>query len=59
MREKVASWVGCKPDNLFIVQNATDAFNCLMKSMEWEEDDVVLLPNTAYAAIKKTVQFLQ
>ena len=59
MREYVAQLVNCPLKNLFLVQNATDAYNCLLKSMEWNEGDVIVLPNTAYAAIRKTTEWIR
>ena len=53
-RQFVASLINCKTDNLFMVQNATDAYNCLVKSISWEEGDVIAIPNTAYACVRKT-----
>ena len=42
-----------------MAQNATDAFNGLVKSIYWKEGDVVLLPNTAYTSIKKTLEWVR
>ena len=42
-----------------MVQNATDAFNGLMKSLTWKEGDIILLPNIAYASIRKTCEWLR
>lgn len=36
MRGYIAKQVNCKQKNIFITQNATDAFNSLMKSLEWK-----------------------
>lgn len=54
-REIVAKRVQCKTNNIFIVQNATDAFNCLAKSLPWKGGETIALPNTAYASIRKTI----
>ena len=59
MREYVAQLVNCPLKNLFLVQNATDAYNCLLKSMEWNEGDVIALPNTAYTAIRRTTEWIR
>lgn len=42
-----------------MAQNATDAFNGLVKSIHWKEDDVILLANTAYSSIRKTIEWLR
>jgi selenocysteine lyase/cysteine desulfurase len=39
-----------------MVQNATEAINCLLKSLSWSANDVVVLPNTAYISVRKTVE---
>jgi selenocysteine lyase/cysteine desulfurase len=59
MRGYIAKQVNCKKKNIFITQNATDAFNSLMKSLEWKEGDIVLLPNIAYAAIRQTMNWIR
>lgn len=59
MRSFIAGQINCSPKNVFIVQNATDAFNCIAKSLKWAQGDIVLLPNIAYASIRKTVTVLR
>jgi selenocysteine lyase/cysteine desulfurase len=54
MRSFIAGQINCSPKNVFIVQNATDGFNCIAKSLKWAAGDVILLPNIAYASIRKT-----
>lgn len=54
MRTFIAGQINCSPKNVFIVQNATDGFNCVAKSLKWSAGDVILLPNIAYASIRKT-----
>lgn len=59
MRGFIAQKVNSPTKNIFIVQNATDAINCIAKSLRWSPGDVVLLPNIAYASIRKTIVVLQ
>jgi selenocysteine lyase/cysteine desulfurase len=33
---------------VFIVENATDGINSVLKSLTWSEGDVIVIPNTAY-----------
>lgn len=58
-RNYIAQRINCKADNLFFVQNATDGINCVLKSFNWHEGDVVLIPNTAYSCVRKTVNSLR
>jgi selenocysteine lyase/cysteine desulfurase len=55
MRGYIASKINCPSKNVFIIQNATDGINCIAKSMKWSQGDVILLPNIAYASIRKTI----
>lgn len=55
----MAKRLNCEAKNLVFVHNATEAANCLLKSMKWKEGDVLLLPNIAYASVKKTVSVLK
>jgi selenocysteine lyase/cysteine desulfurase len=59
VRTFVAERINCKPQNVFLVENGTDGINCIMKSFNWKEGDVVLLPNTAYPCIRKTITSLK
>jgi hypothetical protein len=42
-----------------MVQNATDAINCLLKSLKWKAGDVVCIPNTAYACVRQTCNWIR
>lgn len=55
----MANKVNCPLSNVYMVQNATDAINCLTKSLQWSAGDVVLLSNLAYASIRKTIYVLR
>ena len=59
MRAYAASRINCPTKNVYFVMNATDAINSLAKSLTWKEGDIVLLPNTAYASIRKTFYALR
>lgn len=59
LRAYVASRINCRTQNVFFVENATDGINCVLKSQTWSEGDVVLIPNTAYACVRKTVNWLK
>lgn len=59
MRAFIANKINCPTKNVFIVQNATDGINCIAKSLKWTSDDAVLLPNIAYASIRKTITVIK
>lgn len=59
MRAFIASRIHCPTRNVFIVQNATDAINCIAKSITWKAGEVILLPNIAYPSIRKTINVIQ
>jgi selenocysteine lyase/cysteine desulfurase len=58
VRATVAKYVNAPKDNLFMVENASDGFNGFAKSIKWKEGDVIAMPNTSYAMVKRTVDYL-
>jgi selenocysteine lyase/cysteine desulfurase len=54
-REVAANRVNAPLNNIFLVQNSTDAINCLLKSLKWKAGDTIAIANTAYACVRKTV----
>lgn len=59
MRAYVAGKINCPTKNVYLIQNATDGINCLLKSMLWKSGDAILIPNTAYPCVRKTVDVLK
>ncbi|CAM6000977.1 unnamed protein product [Sphagnum balticum] len=58
VRTFVAKYVNANKNNVFLVENASDGFNGFMKSIKWKEGDVVAMPNTSYAMVKRTIDYL-
>lgn len=58
-RELVAEKVQCKISNLFIIQNATDGINSLVKSLPWKAGDTIAILNITYSCVKKTVEWVR
>lgn len=59
MRAYIAGRINCPTKNVYLIQNATDGINCLLKSLLWKNGDVILIPNTAYPCVRKTVEVLK
>lgn len=55
VRQSVAQFVNSSKDSIFMVENASDGFNGFVKSMKWKQGDVIVMPNTSYAMVKKTI----
>lgn len=47
------------PDELAFLPNATADINTVLRSMVWEEGDVVLYSETLYSAVEKQVLYLE
>lgn len=41
-----------------MVENASDGFNGFAKSIKWNAGDVIAMPNTSYAMVKRTIDYL-
>lgn len=47
------------PDELAFLPNATTDINTVLRSMVWEEGDVVLYSEILYSAVEKQVLYLE
>ena len=54
---QVAEAVGCDPANLVFTRNVTEAINCVIKSIDFNPNDAVLITNHTYGAIRNTVHY--
>ncbi len=49
-RKAIASFVGCHHDDIAFVENATSGVNTILRSLDFNENDEILVPNHAYQA---------
>jgi isopenicillin-N epimerase len=57
-RCELAEFVGAKPDNLVFVPNATTGVNAVLRSMDLEAGDEILVTDHGYPACKNAVDFV-
>ncbi|TRM58813.1 pyridoxal phosphate-dependent transferase [Schizophyllum amplum] len=57
-RAQLAEYLGVKTDEVVIVSNASHGINTILRNIEWEPCDTILICNTTYNAVDKTVQNL-
>jgi isopenicillin-N epimerase len=57
-RETLAAFLGADPSDLVFVTNATAGVNAVLRSLKLERGDELLLTNLAYAACRKTAEFV-
>ncbi|XP_022108998.1 probable L-cysteine desulfhydrase, chloroplastic isoform X2 [Acanthaster planci] len=50
---RLAKFVGCNPTKLVLVPNVTTAINCVVKSLNFKQGDVIYCLNVTYGAVKK------
>jgi isopenicillin-N epimerase len=55
---KLAAFVGVAPANLAFVENATAGANAVMRSIDWQPGDKVVIANHGYPALKNTLRYL-
>lgn len=58
-RKAVAEIVDADVDNLVLVANATTGVNAVLRSYDFQKDDVILYPTTIYGSCKNTLLFLK
>jgi len=57
-RKAIASVVGCHHDDIAFVENATSGVNTILRSLDFNENDEILVPNHAYQACRNTIDFV-
>jgi isopenicillin-N epimerase len=57
-REALARFLGAQPEDLVFVANATSGVNAVLRSLEFEPGDELLLTDHTYAACRKTAEFV-
>lgn len=55
--EKIARFIGSKPENLVLVDNATGAMNAVIKSLKFKAGDKILVGEYSYKTVKRLAKF--
>jgi isopenicillin-N epimerase len=54
----LAQFVGATRDNIVFVENATAGANAVLRSIDWQRGDRVVIANHGYPALKNTLRYL-
>ena len=57
-RKAIAKFVKCDYDDLALIENATSGVNTVLRSLDFNIDDEILVPNHAYQACRNTIDFV-
>ena len=57
-REALGAFLNCSPDDLAFVSNATSGVNTILRSLQFEPGDEILVPNHAYQACRNSIDFV-
>jgi isopenicillin-N epimerase len=57
-REALCGFLGAEPEDLVFVPNATAGVNAVLRSLDFEPGDELLVTNHTYAACRKTIDFV-
>ena len=57
-REALASMLNCDSEDLALVDNATSGVNTIIRSLEFNEGDEILVPDHAYQACRNTIDYV-
>lgn len=55
---RLAPYLGTDPDHLAIVENATQAVNAVLRSLDLKPGDRILINDQTYGAVRNTVRFV-
>lgn len=56
VRERLAAFLGTHPERLGLVTNATAGVGSVLRSIDWQEGDQIILSNHGYNAVRQAVQ---
>lgn len=54
-----ARLLGCSPDDLVFVENASTGVNAVLRSFDWRAGDAVLTTTHAYGAVRQALRYLE
>ena len=57
-REALGAFLSCSADDLAFVSNATSGVNTILRSLQFEQGDEILVPNHAYQACRNSIDFV-
>ena len=57
-RKAIAKFVKCDYDDLALIENATSGVNTVLRSLDFDIDDEILVSNHAYQACRNTIDFV-
>ena len=57
-RQAIGDFLSCDPDDIAFVENATSGVNTILRSLEFEEGDEILVPDHAYQACRNAIDFV-
>ncbi|KAH9479109.1 Hercynylcysteine sulfoxide lyase [Psilocybe cubensis] len=58
VRERLASLIGAKTDEVVLVTNASMGLNVVLRNIDWEEGDIIIAFTTTYNSISRTAAYL-
>ena len=59
VREKLCNFLNCHPLDLALLTNATSGINAVLRSLEWQPGDEILLTDHGYNACRNVVSYLE
>ena len=57
-RDSLAEMLNCDADDLALVENATTGVNTILRSLEFNEGDEILIPDHAYQACRNALDYV-
>ena len=57
-RKAIAKMVNCDADDLALIENATTGVNTIMRSLEFNQGDEIIVPDHAYQACRNAIDYV-
>ena len=57
-RQSLGEFLSCSAEDIAFVSNATSGVNTILRSLQFEQGDEILVPNHAYQACRNSIDFI-
>ena len=57
-RKAIAKMIGCDADDLALIENATTGVNTIIRSLEFNQGDEIIVPDHAYQACRNAIDYV-
>ncbi|KAJ7242575.1 PLP-dependent transferase [Mycena haematopus] len=58
VRQRIAGLIGAKTEECVLVSNASHGISTVLRNIEWQQDDIIVVFNTTYGSVLSTARYI-